>query len=92
MPKGLKLLCEQCALEAHLTVTLVRRTYVATASCDPLRDEGEGYARKLVENGVQVTVRRYTGVPHPFMHMLVVKKAQMYMDDICDHLRMAHGA
>lgn len=70
----------------------VCRTYVATAGCDPLRDEGEHYAQKLVENGVQVTVRRYTGVPHPFMHMLVVKKAQMYVDDICAHLRMAHGA
>lgn len=83
-------ICFRSPLDGNLNG--VCRTYVATAGCDPLRDEGEDYARKLNENGVQVTVRRYTGVPHPFMHMLVVKKAQMYMDDICAHLRMAHGA
>ncbi|GLI73278.1 hypothetical protein PoHVEF18_001493 [Penicillium ochrochloron] len=83
-------ICFRSPLDGNLNG--VCRTYVATADCDPLRDEGEDYARKLNENGVQVTVRRYTGVPHPFMHMLVVKKAQMYMDDICAHLRMAHGA
>lgn len=82
--------CFRSPLDGNLTG--VCRTYVAIAGCHPLRDEDEDYARKLVENGVQVTVRQYTGVPHPFMRMLVVKKAQMYMDDIYDHLRMAHGA
>ncbi|KAJ5683279.1 triacylglycerol lipase [Penicillium macrosclerotiorum] len=70
----------------------VCKTYIATAECDPLRDEGEAYARCLLEAGVQVTVRRYTGVPHPFMHMLLIKKAQLYVEDICAQLRMAHGA
>lgn len=70
----------------------VCNTFIATAERDPLRDEGEAYGRKLVEVGVRVSMRRYTGVPHPFMHMLTIKKAQMYMDDICDELRRAHGA
>lgn len=33
-------------------------TFIATAECDPLRDEGEGYGRKLVEAGNRVTFRR----------------------------------
>lgn len=46
------------------------RTVVYTAGCDPLRDEGEAYARGLVEAGnEEVTVKRFEGVPHPFMHM-----------------------
>ncbi|KAI0381935.1 Alpha/Beta hydrolase protein [Hypomontagnella monticulosa] len=62
-------------------------TFIATASCDPLRDEGEAYGQELVKAGVLVTVRRYTGVPHPFMHMTPIKKAQMYVDDVCSELR-----
>lgn len=67
-------------------------TFVATAGADPLRDEGEDYARKLAQDGVKVTHRRYTGVPHPFMHMLTIRKAQMYLEDICAELKKAHGA
>jgi acetyl esterase/lipase len=67
-------------------------TFIATADCDPLRDEGEAYGAKLLQAGVRVSSRRYTGVPHPFMHMLVIKKAQMYVDDICGELRRVHGA
>ena len=67
-------------------------TFVATAECDPLRDEGEAYGQKLVEAGVRVTMRRYNGVPHPFMHMMLIKKAQMYAADICSELRQVHEA
>lgn len=66
-------------------------TFIATAGCDPLRDEGEAYGRRLVEAGVRVTMRRYTGVPHPWMHMVGVKKAQMYIHDTCLALKYAHG-
>ena len=45
------------------------RTVIYTAGCDPLRDEGEAYARKLVEAGNEVVLKRFKGVPHPFMHM-----------------------
>jgi len=44
-------------------------TVIFTAGADPLCDEGEAYGRKLIENGVQVTMKRFPGVPHPFMHM-----------------------
>ncbi|KIW09906.1 hypothetical protein PV08_11682 [Exophiala spinifera] len=65
-------------------------TFVATAELDPLRDEGEAYAEKLVEAGVKVTVRRYTGVPHPFMHMTPIQKAALYAEDYCEAVRSAH--
>ncbi|KAH7014553.1 Alpha/Beta hydrolase protein [Microdochium trichocladiopsis] len=64
-------------------------TFVATAELDPLCDEGEEYARRLAGNGVRVSMRRYTGVPHPFMHMVGVAKAQLYMDDVCGELARA---
>ncbi|EFX04579.1 hypercellular protein [Grosmannia clavigera kw1407] len=44
-------------------------TFIATAGCDPLRDEGEAYGRKLIEGGSKVTIKRYAGVPHTFLHM-----------------------
>jgi acetyl esterase/lipase len=33
-------------------------TFVATAECDVLRDEGEAYGKKLLEAGNKVTFRR----------------------------------
>ncbi|KAI1871428.1 uncharacterized protein JN550_004422 [Neoarthrinium moseri] len=65
-------------------------TFIATASADPLRDEGEVYGQRLIAAGVRTTARRYYGVPHNFMHM-PIKKADMYLRDVCEALRSAHG-
>ncbi|MGK6325212.1 alpha/beta hydrolase [Sphingomonas sp. DT-51] len=40
---------------------------VVTAQSDPLRDEGEEYARKLMAAGVDVTAVRYDGTIHDFV-------------------------
>jgi acetyl esterase len=43
--------------------------YVLTAGGDPLRDEGDEYARRLKEAGVPVTYRHFAGQFHGFFTM-----------------------
>ncbi|KAH8174950.1 alpha/beta hydrolase fold domain-containing protein [Sarocladium implicatum] len=69
------------------------RTVIYTAGADPLRDEGERYGQKLVEQGVEVTMRRFPGVPHPFMHMdKDLWQAREFIDLTAKEIRQAHYA
>ncbi|GAB7356229.1 hypothetical protein MBLNU459_g7048t1 [Dothideomycetes sp. NU459] len=70
--------------------TRLAKTVIYTAGCDPLRDEGEAYAKKLIEGGNEVTVKRFPGVPHPFMHMdNALWQAKSFIDMTAKEIRLA---
>lgn len=68
------------------------KTVIFTAGCDPMRDEGEAYACKLIKNGNEVVFKRYPGVPHPFMHMdLYLWQASDFIKRTAFEISLAHS-
>lgn len=51
------------------------RALVATAELDPLRDEGNDYARALEAAGVETTLLQYEGMPHVFFQLSPITDA-----------------
>ena len=45
-------------------------TYLVTAGFDPLRDEGEAFARRLADSGVHVVLRRQPDLVHGFVNLI----------------------
>jgi acetyl esterase len=66
---------------------------IISAECDPLRDQGEAYARKLQAAGVPVELKRYEGMIHPFLQFGgVLDTAKVAMADAASALGRALNA
>ena len=67
------------------------RTVIFTAGADLLRDEGEAYAKKLQNSGVEVRLKRYEGVPHPFQHLdQYLTAAKDFVKETIAEIKAAH--
>ncbi|MEZ4869134.1 MAG: alpha/beta hydrolase fold domain-containing protein [Caldilineaceae bacterium] len=65
---------------------------VITAEIDPLRSEGEAYAMRLQEAGVDVTYRNFEGVTHEFFGMgAVLPEARQAVSLAGQELQAAFG-
>jgi acetyl esterase len=66
---------------------------VITAECDPIRDQGEAYARRLEQSAVAVQLQRYDGAIHAFFQMGgVIDAGKQAMADATVALRIAFSA
>jgi acetyl esterase len=71
----------------------VAPAYVATAGFDPLRDEGEAYARKLAEAGVPVETQRFDDQIHGFLNIVGVgRTSRAAVSQIAARLKAGLGA
>ena len=69
-------------------------TLVVTAENDPLRDEGEAYARKLKESGNVVAATRYNGTIHDFVLLNALRhvpSTEAALQQISDGIRTHIG-
>jgi acetyl esterase len=75
-----------------LDVSGLPPAYVATSGFDPLRDEGEIYAARMREAGVQVVLQRHRDQIHGFANLTAIcPSARTAMLEVAGALRMGLG-
>lgn len=63
--------------------------YVVSAGFDPIRDEGEAYAAKLIEDGTRAALRRHPSLIHGFANMTQVSRtAKSAIEEAAGAVRM----
>jgi len=68
------------------------RAYVISAEYDPLRDEGEAYARRLEQAGVATELVRHEGTIHGFVGMAdAIDQGKQAIANIAARLRSVFG-
>ena len=60
---------------------------VLTAEHDPLRDEGEEYAQRLEDAGVEVNLQRHKGQMHAFFALLMLPGSERGMQQVVRAIR-----
>ena len=60
---------------------------VLTAEHDPLRDEGEEYAQRLEDAGVEVNMQRHKGQMHAFFALLMLPGSERGMQQVVRAIR-----
>lgn len=69
------------------------KTYIVSAGFDPLRDEAAQYAKQLIQCGVDVQYREYSGQIHAFINFCkIVPQANVCIHEIADWLEVNWAA
>jgi len=92
IPDGIDEADPRASMMRATDVSGLPAAYVATSGFDPLRDEGEIYAARMREAGVQVVLQRHSSQIHGFANLTAIcPSARAAMLEVAGALRMGLG-